>query len=119
MKDQERYQCPVNMPEFSHCRLASVINSTNKMTLADNVEAGQFFEVKYSMKKYLRLVRLPASRRRRAMLRLTHMALVDDRGGEVLEYAVVAGLIVTASVGLIGCVGTKIVAKWSSLNSSL
>jgi pilus assembly protein Flp/PilA len=45
--------------------------------------------------------------------------LKDDRGGEVLEYALIAGLIVVASITVIGSVGTKIAANWTSLNSSL
>jgi Flp pilus assembly pilin Flp len=72
-----------------------------------------------SMQKYLRLIRLPSPRRRRAMLRLAAQALRDERGGEVLEYAVVAGLIVVASIGVIGCVGSKVLARWTSLNSKL
>jgi pilus assembly protein Flp/PilA len=43
----------------------------------------------------------------------------DEQGGEVLEYALIAGLIVVAAIAVIGSVGTKIVAKWTSLNSSL
>jgi Flp pilus assembly pilin Flp len=53
------------------------------------------------------------------MLRLSAQALRDERGGEVLEYAVVAGLIVVASVSVIGCVGSKVLARWTSLNSKL
>jgi Flp pilus assembly pilin Flp len=45
--------------------------------------------------------------------------LVDDRGGEVLEYALIAGLIVVAAIAVIGAVGTKVVARWTSLNSSM
>ena len=43
----------------------------------------------------------------------------DERGGEVLEYALIAGLIVVAAIAVIGSVGTKVLARWSSLNSSL
>jgi pilus assembly protein Flp/PilA len=43
----------------------------------------------------------------------------DETGGEVLEYAMVAGLIVVAAISVIGKIGTKVAAKWSSLNSSL
>jgi Flp pilus assembly pilin Flp len=71
------------------------------------------------MRKYLRLIRFPADRRRRAMLRLIAQALREERGGEVLEYALVAGLIVVASIGVIGCVGTKVLARWTSVNSSI
>ena len=43
----------------------------------------------------------------------------DDRGGEVLEYALIAGLIVVAAIAIIGAVGTKVVARWDSLNNSM
>jgi len=43
----------------------------------------------------------------------------DETGGEVLEYALVAGLIVVAAVGLITKVGSKVLARWGSLNSSI
>jgi Flp pilus assembly pilin Flp len=45
--------------------------------------------------------------------------LRDERGGEVLEYALVAGLIVVAAIAVIGSVGTKVLARWNSLNSSM
>ena len=43
----------------------------------------------------------------------------DERGGEVLEYALIAGLIVVAAIAVIGAVGTKVVASWSSISSSM
>jgi len=43
----------------------------------------------------------------------------DESGGEVLEYALVAGLIVVAAISLIKSVGTKVLARWTSLNSSM
>ena len=43
----------------------------------------------------------------------------DDRGGEVLEYALVAGLIVVASIAAIGTVGVKVLARWNSVNSTM
>jgi Flp pilus assembly pilin Flp len=49
------------------------------------------------------------------LLRLMH----DERGGEVLEYALVAGLIVVAAIAVIGKVGGKVLARWDSLNSSM
>jgi len=45
--------------------------------------------------------------------------LNDDAGGEVLEYALVAGLIVVTAIAVIGTVGTKILGRWNSLNSSM
>jgi pilus assembly protein Flp/PilA len=43
----------------------------------------------------------------------------DEQGGEALEYALVAGLIVVAAIAVIGSVGTKVLARWNSLNSSM
>jgi Flp pilus assembly pilin Flp len=45
--------------------------------------------------------------------------LRDDSGGEVLEYALIAGLIVVAAITTIAAVGTAVSARWSSLNSSM
>jgi Flp pilus assembly pilin Flp len=43
----------------------------------------------------------------------------DENGGEVLEYALIAGLIVVAAIAVITAVGTKVLARWTSLESSL
>jgi Flp pilus assembly pilin Flp len=43
----------------------------------------------------------------------------DEQGGEVLEYALIAGLIVVASIAVITSVGGKVLARWQSLNSSM
>ena len=56
------------------------------------------------------------------MKKLTHTfgrLLRDDNGGEVLEYALIAGLIVVAAIAVIGSVGTKVLAKWTSLNDGM
>ncbi len=45
--------------------------------------------------------------------------LKDEQGGEVLEYALIAGLIVVAAIAIIGSVGTKVLARWTSLNQSM
>ncbi len=45
--------------------------------------------------------------------------LRDEQGGEVLEYALIAGLIVVAAIAIITSVGGKVLARWTSLNSSL
>jgi len=50
----------------------------------------------------------------------TLKALVrDEAGGEVLEYALIAGLIVVAAIAVIGSVGTKVLARWTSLNNGM
>jgi Flp pilus assembly pilin Flp len=43
----------------------------------------------------------------------------DEDGGEVLEYALIAGLIIVAAISVIGKVGSKVLARWNSLNSSM
>ena len=43
----------------------------------------------------------------------------DEAGGEVLEYALIAGLIVIAAIAVIGSVGTKVLARWTSLNNGM
>jgi Flp pilus assembly pilin Flp len=65
----------------------------------------------------------PAPRRSRfGWFRIGELILAawqDDAGGEVLEYSIVAGLIVVASISVVTCVGTKIVARWTSLRNSI
>ena len=53
------------------------------------------------------------------MLSMLAKLVRDETGGEVLEYAIVAGLIVVMAIGLIGKIGTKVLARWGSLNSSM
>ena len=57
--------------------------------------------------------------RREVMKKLLAKLVKDETGGEVLEYALIAGLIVVAAIAVIGTVGTKVLARWTSLNSSL
>ena len=45
--------------------------------------------------------------------------VADDQGGEVLEYALILGLIIVAAIAAITSVGGKVLARWTSLNSSL
>ena len=42
----------------------------------------------------------------------------DENGGEVLEYALIAGLIVVAAIAVITSVGGKVLARWQNLNNS-
>jgi Flp pilus assembly pilin Flp len=46
--------------------------------------------------------------------RLAH----EEQGGEVLEYALIAGLIVVAAIGAIAAVGSNVLARWNSLSGS-
>lgn len=45
--------------------------------------------------------------------------VADERGGEVLEYALVAGLLVVAAITVITSVGSKVLAKWQALDTGL
>jgi Flp pilus assembly pilin Flp len=71
------------------------------------------------MRIFARLIRLPSPRRRRAAVRLASRAFRNDRGGEVLEYSLVAGLMVVGAISVITCVGAKVLARWQSVNSSM
>ena len=42
----------------------------------------------------------------------------DDQGGEILEYALIAGLIVVAAIACIKVIGTRVLGRWQSLNAS-
>ena len=54
-----------------------------------------------------------------AMKNLVSKLVKDEQGGEVLEYALIAGLIVVAAIAVIGSVGTKVLARWTSLNNNM
>jgi Flp pilus assembly pilin Flp len=43
----------------------------------------------------------------------------DEQGGEVLEYALIAGLIVVAAIAVITTVGEKVIAKWEDVGEGL
>ena len=51
------------------------------------------------------------------MWRELRILLADERGGEVLEYAFIAGLIVVACIAVIASVGTKVLAHWNAVNT--
>jgi pilus assembly protein Flp/PilA len=55
----------------------------------------------------------------RASILLAKRLFRDDCGGEVFEYAIVAGLISVAAIAVIGSFGTKVLARWNSVNSSM
>ena len=52
-------------------------------------------------------------------LNLLKKLVKDEQGGEVLEYALIAGLIVVAAIAAITSVGTKVLGKWTSVQNSV
>jgi Flp pilus assembly pilin Flp len=81
------------------------------------------------LSKTIRLYRAARARRKKwcadqaiapvSCTRLIVRAIGDDAGGEVLEFALVAGLIIIACISIITCVGIKITNKWSTVNNSM
>lgn len=55
----------------------------------------------------------------KAMKKLVAKLVKDEQGGEVLEYALIAGLIVVAAIATISAVGGKVLARWTSLNTGM
>jgi len=43
----------------------------------------------------------------------------DQQGGEVIEYALILGLIIVVAISIIAGVGTKVVARWTSVNDGM
>jgi len=42
----------------------------------------------------------------------------EERGGEVIEYALILGLIIVATIAAIGVVGTRVLARWTTVSNS-
>jgi Flp pilus assembly pilin Flp len=53
------------------------------------------------------------------LLKTIKRLIKDEQGGEVLEYALIAGLIVVAAIAVIGSVGTKVLARWQAIDAGL
>ncbi len=43
----------------------------------------------------------------------------DEQGGEVIEYALVLGLVIVVAIAVITSVGIKVLARWQTVNSSM
>ena len=55
----------------------------------------------------------------KAITNLFGKLVKGEQGGEVLEYALIAGLIVVAAIAVITSVGNKVLARWNNLNNSM
>lgn len=55
----------------------------------------------------------------KVFLEVIRGCIPDEKGGEVIEYALILGLIAVACIAVIGTFGTKVVARWTSVRSSM
>jgi Flp pilus assembly pilin Flp len=55
----------------------------------------------------------------RSSVRKLAKLIGDQQGGEVIEYALILGLIVVVTISLVASFGTKVLARWTSANSSM
>jgi pilus assembly protein Flp/PilA len=44
--------------------------------------------------------------------------LKDEQGGEIMEYVLIAGLIIVGCVAAVTAFGGKVLARWNSVNSA-
>jgi Flp pilus assembly pilin Flp len=51
--------------------------------------------------------------------RLVGRLLADEGGAAVLEYVLIAGLIIVGTIAVIAAFGVKVMARWTSVNNSL
>ncbi len=52
-------------------------------------------------------------------LRALRRLWADESGAEVLEYVFVALLLIVITITTVAAFGTKVLARWSSVNSSM
>jgi len=55
----------------------------------------------------------------RKVFNIVQMIVSDESGGEVLEYALIAGLIIVGAIAAITAVGNQVLARWTSLQNSI
>lgn len=55
----------------------------------------------------------------KGFLEIIRGCVTDETGGEVIEYALILGLIAVACIAVIGTFGTKVVARWTNVRSSM
>lgn len=51
--------------------------------------------------------------------RLATTLVQDEQGGEVLEYALILGIVIVVTIVTVQGFGGKVMARWTSLNSSM
>ncbi len=53
------------------------------------------------------------------MKQIVAKLMIDESGAETMEYALIMGLLIVGCIAVISQVGTKALARWTSLNSSI
>ncbi len=51
--------------------------------------------------------------------RIFRRCVTDDQGGEVIEYALILGLIIVTAIAIVGAVGVKVLARWNTVNTKM
>jgi Flp pilus assembly pilin Flp len=64
-------------------------------------------------------IRLSQEPDMKAMKNLLSKLVKDEQGGEVLEYALITGLIIVAAIAVITTVGGKVLARWNAVDSCM
>ncbi len=52
-------------------------------------------------------------------MRLFNALVKDESGGEVIEYALLLGLIVVACIATMSALGSRVLGKWQSIFDSM
>jgi pilus assembly protein Flp/PilA len=55
----------------------------------------------------------------KSLRHLLARVLREEQGGEVIEYALILGLIIVGAIAAITTVGSKVLARWTSVNNSM
>ena len=62
----------------------------------------------------------PAGSLRRLAGRSARRLVADERGGEAMEYVLIAGLIIVVTIAAVAAFGAKVVSRWTTvIDSSL
>jgi pilus assembly protein Flp/PilA len=52
-------------------------------------------------------------------MKLMKDLVCNEEGGEVLEYALIAGLIIVGAIAAVTAVGNRVLARWTSIQNSI
>ncbi len=53
------------------------------------------------------------------LARLLNRVAYQEDGGEVVEYVIVLGMVIVATIATLFGFGNKLVARWTSINNSM